>query len=222
MFDLDGTLADTLADIAAAANHALASLRRPRVGVDQIRLFVGKGIAYLMARALGPGHEDLVGEAQSLFQSYYVAHGLEFVRPYEGVNELIRELKQAGLRLAILSNKPDAAVQQVARHLFSDNDFGAICGHIDAPDAPALKPDPAAALAIAGELNIGPKHWIYVGDTAVDMQTARRAGMFAVGVTWGFRDAAELEAAGAEAMIQTPAELMEYLGAEERRESEES
>ena len=201
MFDLDGTLADTLADIAAAANHALGVFGRPAIAVRDYRYLVGDGARNLMKRALGETEDSIVSKAVALFREYYRDRGLEHARPYEGVPQMVEALRQHGVRMAVLSNKPDAAAHQVAEHLFPHGTFDAVRGHLDGPAAPGLKPDPAAALAIAEALSVPPQRWAFVGDTAIDMQTANAAGMFAVGVLWGFRDEAELKSGGAHAII---------------------
>lgn len=204
MFDLDGTLADTLADIAAAANHALARLGHEPIDTQRYRYLAGQGLAWLMTHALGGALADQAEQGMALFRAYYADHYMDRTRPYEGVPELLDELTGRGLSLAVLSNKPHAATCAVIERIFARWRFDAVRG--DTGQAP-LKPDPASALAIAAELGVPPGRWLYVGDTKVDMQTATAAGMLPVGVLWGFRDEAELRGSGAQAIIRQPAEL---------------
>lgn len=208
MFDLDGTLADTLADIAAAANHALTQLERPTHDVATYRYLAGQGLESLMVDALGPDHRHLVERGMEIFRSYYAEHDMDHTGPYDGIPDLLDELEMLDMRLAVLSNKPDPATQRLMRTAFPRWDFDAVLGH---REGSPLKPDPASAVEITQRLGIAPEAWLYVGDTRVDMETATRAGMFAVGVLWGFRDEPELRESGAKAIIRYPAELMGLL-----------
>ena len=211
MFDLDGTLADTLADILAGTNHALSQLGRPTIDVDRCRQLVGKGAEYLVSGALGPSSKDQVAEGLKLFRSYYAERGLDHVRAYDGIPQLLDRLSQRQIPIAVLSNKPEPAVHQVVSHLFGPGAFRLARGQRFEPGAPPLKPHPGGATAIADELGIPPARWLYVGDTRVDMQTANAAGMFAIGVLWGFRDEAELRDGGAGVIIREPMELMQAI-----------
>ena len=208
MFDLDGTLADTLEDIAAVTNRVLAELGRPTVETARYRHLVGRGVHRLFTRAMGPGHEDLIPRAAELFELYYATDGQKHTVPYEGVPEMLDALVERDLRMAVLSNKPDDGTQDTVRQVLGRWRFDLVRG--DRPPAP-LKPDPTSAMAISDELGIAPEHWLYLGDTAVDMQTAVAAGMFPVGVLWGFRDEAELRGNGAEVVIGHPMEVLRLL-----------
>jgi phosphoglycolate phosphatase len=208
MFDLDGTLADTLADIAAAANHALSEMGRPIHDVRRYRYLAGQGLEPLMVEALGPEHQHLVSRGAELFKAYYLEHSLDFTRPYDGVPELLDELHARKLTLAVLSNKPHVAAVQLVKDVFGRWTFDIVQGH--QPPA-ALKPDPASAIAVAQKLDIAPEQWLYVGDTRVDMLTGSGAGFFPVGVLWGFRDESELRESGARAIIKHPMELLKLL-----------
>jgi len=211
MFDLDGTLADTLADILAGTNHTLSELGRPTIDVDRCRQLVGKGAEFLVSGALGPRAANNVAKGLKLFRAYYAEHGLDYVRAYKGIPQLLDQLAQRRITMAILSNKPEPAVHQVVSHLFGENHFRLARGQRFEPGAPPLKPHPGGAIAIADEIGIPPDRWLYVGDTQVDMQTANAAGMFAVGVLWGFRDEAELREGGAGVIIRKPLELMKLI-----------
>src|SRR5262249_18355793 len=159
----------------------------------------GQGLEWLVTEALGPEHRDLIPRGVELFRAYYAQHSLDHTGLYPGMAETLDALAAKRVPLAVLSNKPDPATQQLMKQVFSRWEFAAIRGH--RAGAP-LKPDPAAALEIAAELAIPPERWVYVGDTKVDMMTARGAGMFAVGVLWGFREEAELRENGAQQIIR--------------------
>lgn len=214
LFDLDGTLADTLEDIAAAANHALAALGRPPRPVHDYRYLAGQGLRWLIERALATDDDDLVPEGMRLFREHYAVHSLDHTRPYPGIEPLLDELTRRRLKLAVLSNKPDPETRRLVAQVFGRWRFDAVAGH--RPPAP-LKPDPAAALAIADELGVLPGDWLYLGDTRVDMLTANAAGMLAVGVLWGFREEEELRQSGARAIIKEPAELIALMEEAGRR-----
>jgi phosphoglycolate phosphatase len=208
MFDLDGTLADTLVDIAAAGNYALRQLGRPVQPVARYRYLAGQGAHSLVTDALGPEHAGDIPRGVELFKQYQLEHGLEHTHPYPGIPEMLEGLVRRGLKLAVLSNKPDAATQIAVRTVLGSFRFDAVAGQRD--DQP-LKPDPRPALALARQLGVAPGQWFYLGDTRVDMETARGAGFYAVGVLWGFRDEPELRAAGAQALIRDPRALLELV-----------
>jgi phosphoglycolate phosphatase len=208
MFDLDGTLADTLADIAAAGNHAITQAGQPALPVSEYRYLAGQGALYLVEEALGPELKDQAERYLAVFRKYQLAHGLDHTAPYPGIAELLDALTQRGLKLAVLSNKSDAATRVAVQQVLGRWRFDAVAGQ---RDNVALKPDPAAALAIARDSGVPSQRWLYVGDTDVDMQTANAAGMFAAGVLWGFRDEAELRVNGAMAIVRHPLELLELL-----------
>lgn len=205
IFDLDGTLADTLADIAISANHALATLGRPTFETPRYRFLAGQGLHSLMTDALGADHASLVPRGMELFLAHYADHWTDHTAPYPGIPALLDELTRQGVRMAVLSNKPHAATLAMMRHAFSQWHFEVVLGQ---REGKPLKPDPAGALEIAQQLDIPPRDWLYVGDTKADMLTANRAGMFAVGVLWGFREEQELRDNGAQAIITQPSELL--------------
>ncbi len=208
MFDLDGTLADTLADIAAAGNYLLSRMSRPTLEVERYRYLAGRGAEWLVREALQTDDPVELERGLTFFRDHYHSHNHALTQPYPGIAELLDALTGRQVKLAVLSNKPHPFTQQVVREKFSNWSFDAVHGAKD--DVP-LKPDPAAALAITRELDVAPERWLYVGDTNVDMQTARAANLFAVGVTWGFRDEAELRDNGAQAIIHHPTELLSLL-----------
>ncbi len=208
MFDLDGTLLDTLADIAAAGNHMLASFGLPAKPVAEYRYLAGQGAPWLVEHALGPEHQHLADEGLTRLKAYQMEHGLDQTRLYDGIADLLEYLTALKLPMAVLSNKPHpATLEAVARKLDMWR-FEAVEGH--KPGGP-LKPDPAGALAIAEATDIEPGRWLYVGDTRVDVLTAKAAGMYPIGVLWGFRDQAELAEAGAETIVANPFEISNFL-----------
>jgi phosphoglycolate phosphatase len=204
LFDLDGTLADTLADLANATNWALAQLGCPTHPTDSYRLKVGDGARQLCARALPPDKQGLVDEVLRLMRQHYDQHCFDMTKLYPEIPELISALTERRYSLAVLSNKPDDFTKRMIAHYFRPSPFAVVRGQL--PNVP-LKPDPTAALQIAQELGIPPAHWLYLGDTNTDMRTARGAGMRAVGVLWGFRDREELLESGAEHVVATPQEV---------------
>jgi phosphoglycolate phosphatase len=210
MFDLDGTLLDTLADLGAAANEALRARAFPEHDLAFYRHAVGDGARNLALRSLPATARDAAA-IDALFadmRANYARNWRHKTRPYDGIPALLAALRAAGCTMAILSNKPDDMTQACVNHFFPDSAFAAVRGVVK--DGP-LKPDPAGALDIVNRLGIPGEAWLYMGDTNTDMQTARAAGLFAVGCTWGFRDRAELVAAGADAIVDRPEELLGLL-----------
>lgn len=208
LFDLDGTLLDSLHDIGAAMNHALAAQGLPPHPLADYRRFVGEGVRVLVSRAVPAGHDALHAPVLAAYKAFYAEHQLDHTRPYPGVAELLARLRREGVKLAVLSNKPDADTKRLVEALLPDVRFGAVYG--ERAGVPR-KPDPTSALAVAAELGVAPGDCAFIGDTAVDMDTARAAGMYGVGVTWGFRDAEELQAHGARVLARTADELLQAL-----------
>lgn len=210
LFDLDGTLLDTLDDLATAANRMLAARALPEHPVDAYRYFVGDGVRTLVERILPADQRSplLVEEAVAMFQQEYLKNWHDRTVPYPGIAPMLDRLTADGLRLSILSNKPDAFTRLCVQRLLPHWTFDPLLGQ---RPGVAKKPDPAAALEIAALLGLPPTAILYVGDTAIDMQTARAAGMDAVGVLWGFRTAAELRGAGAHHLIAHPGQLLPLL-----------
>ncbi len=210
LFDLDGTLLNTLDDIASAANRVLAARGFPAHPTEAYRQFIGEGVPRLFARAL-PENAATPEQAASCavaFRDEYAQTWNRASHLYEGIPELLDALTAHGIPLAILSNKPDSFTHECTRHYLARWPFQPVHG---AREGIPPKPDPRAALAIADELGRSPESILYLGDTRVDMNTARDAGMFAVGAAWGFRDADELWNAGAREVIHHPAELLAIL-----------
>lgn len=209
LFDLDGTLLDTLADIAAAMNTTLERYGLPPHDVDAYRQMVGSGFRKLVERAVASHSGSLSDEKLDLLEAglreEYTRHAIVHTRPYSGVPAMLNALQDSKTPMAILSNKSDALVQKIVRTLLAGWDFCAVIGLRD--HAPA-KPDPTTALEAARSLGVEPTSVLYLGDSDVDMKTAQRAGMLPVGAAWGFRGPEELAAAGAAAIIDNPRELL--------------
>ena len=208
LFDLDGTLADSLADLATATNGALAQLGCPTHPVESYRYMVGDGARELCARALPADKQGLQDEVLRRMRQHYDRHCFDLTKLYAGIPELISALAERRHRLAVLSNKPDDFTQRMIAHYFQPSPFAVVRGQL--PNVP-LKPDPTAAQQIAQELGIPPAHWLYLGDTNTDMRTARAAGMHAVGVLWGFRARDELVESGAEHIVARPEDVLALL-----------
>lgn len=208
LFDLDGTLADTLADLAAAMNHTLAAAGYPTHTPDAYRQLIGEGAENLAWRALPPEARDQAPAIALAFRAWYAEHLIVETRPYPGIPALLDALGARGVPMGVLSNKPAPATEAVMARLFGQWRFGAIAGQI--PERPR-KPDPAGALFVAAALGVPPEACLFVGDSAIDMETARRANMTPVGVRWGFRGEAELVEAGAQHLLTTPEELLALL-----------
>lgn len=210
IFDLDGTLVDSLEDIADSMNATLAELGFPIHELDPYRIFVGDGVGMLAFRALPEDHRDpaTLSRCVEVMRRRYTQRMHDKTRPYPGIIELLDELGARKVPLAVLSNKVHELTVEIVQHQFGKNRFERILG--PKPGIPK-KPDPTAALQIATELDLAPEHWLFVGDTSTDMQTAAAAGMTGVGVLWGFRGAEELQAHGASALISHPRELMDHV-----------
>ena len=206
LFDLDGTLTNTLEDIAAAMNRALRMHGLPEWPTDEYRYLVGNGVKILARRAVRENQERAEAVAAD-YQAYYEKHNMVKTGPYPEIPELLRELNRRNIPVCVLSNKPDADTKHVIAHYFPDIAFARVRGQTELP----IKPDPAGALQIARELGISPECFLYLGDTGVDMQCAVNAGMHPIGVLWGFRTAEELTANGAETLLSGPMALMELL-----------
>ena len=207
LFDLDGTLTDTLRDIADAMNRALRLHGLPEFAVEDYKYLVGNGARKLAERAVRD-RLDLQPAVLRDYQAYYETHNLMATKPYEGIPELLAALAGRGLKLCVLSNKPHADTCHVVSHFFPQISFAVVRGQMEGVP---VKPDPTGALAVAREIHAAPGSFLYLGDTSVDMTCARNAGMHPVGVTWGFRTAEELRSAGAELLISHPLDLLAHI-----------
>lgn len=210
IFDLDGTLLDTIADLASATNHALIQLGYPTHETETICTFVGNGINKLLERALPAEEqtEENVIRMRSHFVPYYDAHNADLSRPYPGIEALLQDLQNQGTGIAVASNKYQEATVKLVKHYFPNIEFAEILGQ---REGIPVKPDPTIVFDILQKTSIKKEDVIYVGDSGVDMQTARNAGVDAIGVSWGFRPRTELEAHHPSAIIDKAEELMDYI-----------
>jgi phosphoglycolate phosphatase len=210
LFDLDGTLLDTLEDLANAVNAGLQRLGCPTHPISQYRYFVGEGREVLAALSLPEERRDPATVAQlgEMINRHYAEHWREHTRPYPGVPEMLDGLCSEGLHLAILSNKPQDFTELNVNGLLSRWHFDFVAGAVDGQPK---KPDCTMALQIARDLNLKPAQFLYLGDSGVDMETAVAAGMYPVGALWGFRGTAELIKYGARTLLANPTELLDLI-----------
>ena len=224
VFDLDGTLLDTLHDLAGSVNYALRTHGMPEHSLDDVRRFVGNGVRRLMERAVPEGAQNPQFDACfATFRQYYLEHSLDTTRPYDGIPELLRELKARGCRLAVVSNKMMAATQSLVTHFFPEVDVA--IGEHEA-EGIRRKPAPDTVLEALRQLNYGdgshdrsetgdqencPRDSVvYVGDSDVDIATARNSGIPCISVLWGFRDRDFLLRHGATTFVETPADILPF------------
>jgi phosphoglycolate phosphatase len=209
IFDLDGTLLDTLADLAASVNYALGSCGLPQHTTDDVRRFVGNGVRVLMERAVPQGAQNpLFDTAFATFRQHYLEHSLDTTRPYDGIPQLLAELRQRGCRLAVVSNKFYAATQELCRHFFADTISVAIGEH--EAEGIRKKPAPDTVVEALRQLGVGSEGAVYVGDSDVDVLTARNSGLPCISVLWGFRSRDFLIQHGATTFALTPQDILQY------------
>lgn len=208
IFDLDGTLLDTLEDIADSMNDVLQLSGFPTHPLNSYKLFIGDGTWNLVKHSLPPENSDdeAIIDHLDAFLQQYGTNWNHKTKPYPGIPALLDALVERGIPIAVLSNKPDEFTQTCVSTLLADWDFQSIIGL--RPDLPA-KPDPFGALKISNQLGLSPSQCCFFGDTNVDMQTAQSAGMYGVGVLWGFREQSELEENGANAIISKPSQAIQ-------------
>ena len=208
IFDLDGTLLDTLADLVASCNYALRTHGMPEHSIDDVRRFVGNGVRKLMERAIPDGEANPDFEATfATFREYYMHHSLDTTKPYPGIMDTLVELKARGCRLAVVSNKMMAATVELCKHFFPDTIEVAI-GENEA-EGIKKKPAPDTVLAALKQLGVSGEDAVYVGDSDVDLATARNSGLPCISVLWGFRDRDFLLDHGATTFITSPKELLD-------------
>ncbi len=211
IFDLDGTLVDSVIGLQLAINRVLTDRGFAPLSVQGTKDRVGHGVTRLVQQALPEGHRDqeTVAECEEAMRKAYAACWRQGTEPYPGIRELLTILQDAGVPCAVHTNKMQNVTNEVVAYLFADFDLQPVIG---SDGGYPLKPDPAGALAIAEQWGLLPRECLFVGDSEADMQTAGNAGMLAVGVLWGFRDQAVLEAHGAEVLLQKPDQLLGLLG----------
>lgn len=211
IFDLDGTLTDTMESILYSVQETLKEMGLAPITKEQCRSFVGNGARFLIERSLDAGGDKKatrIEEGMRIYGRIFDENCTYHVTPYEGITELLKELKERGVKLAVLSNKPHQQTVKVVREIFGEDVFDCVWGQ---REGVKRKPDPEAVLKILENLGGLKEECLYVGDSEVDIKTGHRADVQTIGVTWGFRTEEELEAAGAEVMIQAPLELLQFV-----------
>lgn len=204
IFDLDGTLLDTLNDLHASCNYALRTHGMPERSLEEVRQFVGNGVKKLMERAIPDGLENpLFEDTLQTFRQHYLLHNLDTTLPYPGIMEMLQQLKAQGKRIAVVSNKFYAATQDLCKHFFGDTIQVAIGEREDIKKKPA----PDTVLEALRQLQVTRQDAVYVGDSEVDVETARNSGIPCISVLWGFRSKSFLLSHGATTFIETPSEL---------------
>ncbi len=214
IFDLDGTLLNTIGDLAVSCNHMLEMRGLPQHTYERYCSFVGNGIMRLVERAL-PEHlrtEEYVKAARRDFIDHYIDHIDIRTRPYDGIPQAVEALARSGMKLAVASNKFQAGTEKLIRRYFPGTDFVAVCGN---REGVPLKPNTALVDMIIAQAGVVRAECVMVGDSAIDMLTARNAGIASVGVSWGFRDRAELKQSGAGHIADTPEQMLRIIGSME-------
>lgn len=208
IFDLDGTLLNTLSDLHAAVNKALSHFGMPERSMDEVRTFLGNGYLYLISHSVADGTDERkTAEVLKYFEDYYYSHSMDTTAPYKGIPEVVKSLAENGYRLAIVSNKGMDAVKALAAHFFSSLIPVAIGESAEV----RRKPAPDTALEAMRLLSALRSTSLYVGDSEVDIATARNAGIDCLSVSWGFRSRQMLEKSGAKNIIDCPAEILSFL-----------
>lgn len=208
LFDLDGTLLDTLEDLQGAVNHQLAVSGFPQRSLEEVRQFVGNGLRNLMRLSLPEGCSDEEIDCHTAaMRAFYNAHDRVRTRPYDGILPLLRQLREAGCRIAVVSNKVDEAVKALCAHYFD----GLVDAAVGETEGLRRKPWPDTVELALRQLGTGKEQAVYIGDSEVDLATAQNAGLPCISVTWGFRSRSELEAAGAVTFAHSPEALWELL-----------
>lgn len=206
IFDLDGTLLDTLQDLAAAVNFALRKNGMEEHSIDDIRRFVGNGVRKLIERAVPDGSKNpRIDEVFADFRSYYMQHSLDTTKPYDGITEILQELKMRGCKMAVVSNKMMAATQELVAHFFPEIEVA--IGENEA-EGIRKKPAPDMVFEALNRLGAEAESAVYIGDSDVDIQTAKNAGVPCISVLWGFRNRKFLLEHGAQHFIEKPSEII--------------
>ena len=210
IFDMDGTVSNTINSIAYFANKALKKAGLPEIETEVYKKLVGNGAKVLVERMLKTvgADESFYDEVAYEYNTKYDADFLYLTEPYDGIIDMLKTLKSSGIKVAILSNKPHSTAVKVSGALFSDKLVDICYG---GREGIALKPDPAGVYEIIDELGLKKEECLYIGDTATDMKTGKNSGLYTIGVLWGFRDREELENGGADKIIAHPSELVEIV-----------
>ena len=210
IFDLDGTLLNTYEDLANAVNFALEQNGLPTHMAEKYKIFAGNGTDMMITRALplDKRNEEMLDKVRKLYFEYYNAHSGECTRPYDGIVDMLSELKSRGFKLAVVSNKIDFMTRAVVKEYFGDTMFDFVTGQCDGI---IPKPDPSMVYKVMEQFGVTADECIFVGDSGVDAETGKNANMFTVGVLWGFRDKKELLECGASTVISKADELLNYV-----------
>ena len=207
IFDLDGTLLNTLNDLAASTNHALLTNGMAERSIDEVRQFVGNGVRLLIERAVEPGTDKAtIDRVFADFKTHYMHHSLDTTRPYDGIMDMLHELRHRGIRIAVVSNKLYAATRELCHHFFADTVEVAI----GEKEGIRRKPSPDIVIEAMLELGVDKSDAVYVGDSDVDIATAKNCGMPCISVLWGFRDKDFLIEHGAQTFVSHPSELLDF------------
>lgn len=209
IFDLDGTLLNTIEDLGHAANYALEQNGFATHSLASYPFFVGNGVRRLIERVLPTEfRKEKTDVLLKDFKAYYDEHCTDYTKPYNGIPDLLHDLRDRGVKVAVASNKYQAAVDKIIAHYFPDIDFAAVCGQREGVN---VKPDPSIVFGILGAVRVAKADTLYVGDSGVDMETARRACIDSVGVTWGFRPEKELRDYHAGCVVNKPEEILDIV-----------
>ena len=211
LFDLDGTLVNSLEDLADSTNYALEKFGFPTHETEKFKYFVGDGMPKLIERALPEDKREnsMINEVLTCFMNYYREHYIDKTCVYNGINELIVGLKQKNLKLAVVSNKAQEMAVTVTEKLLGKGVFEIVCGKQEGYPA---KPDPTLTLKVISDLGVEPSECIFVGDSGMDMAVAKNSKCLPVGVLWGFREFKELNGNGAEFLVSKPSEILQIIG----------
>ncbi|MBP7374595.1 MAG: HAD-IIIA family hydrolase [Prevotella sp.] len=205
IFDLDGTLLDSLTDLAASCNYALRINNMPERTIDEVRMFVGNGVRKLMERAIPDGNRnELFQKTYTDFRDHYLIHNLDHTSPYNGIITMLKSLKDDGCNIAVVSNKFYAATQELVNHFFGDY----VSVAIGERDNIRKKPSPDTVFEALRQLNVEKDGAVYIGDSDVDVMTAKNCGMPCISVLWGFRDKKFLIEHGANVFVEKPSEIL--------------
>ena len=208
VFDLDGTLIDSLADIAEATNFAMRKLGFPEHPLNEFNYMVGDGVKILIERALPDDRQELFEQALKLYNDYYNENYTVKTYVYKGITETLKQLKAMGIKLAVASNKTHCFTEVIIKNYFGNDTFDAVYGKFDARP---VKPDPAILNAILSDMSIAPSEAIMIGDTSIDINTGKNAGVRSIGCLWGFRSMEELTSAGADFRAEKPEDIVKFI-----------
>lgn len=208
IFDLDGTLLNTISDLGNSVNYALEKMGYTPHSLSSFRFMVGNGVRRLIQRAQVDADDATVDKLLEYFREHYDKHNCDLTEPYKGIPELLRQLVDQGINVAVASNKYQSAAEHIVKHYFPDIPFVAICGQVEGRPT---KPDPSIIFHILNIVPTPKSDVLMIGDSAVDMETAHRAGVECVGVTWGFRPVSELRKAYADHIASLPSDILNRL-----------